>query len=146
MWRPPASGWPHQAPFAPVFGFVPRLVPASRVAFRCGEFGNSVAMAKMKGPARGRHLRTRTVGSTVAGPGVDTLVPIALAFGGTLSPQPVRNPVLSGYFGKVACEVLAAPLTYAVVNSLKRQEGTGPLDEGISFNPSGGSLAADTAG
>jgi uncharacterized integral membrane protein (TIGR00697 family) len=132
---PPAPDWPNQAAFATVFNFIPRLVIASLIAFWCGEFANSYVMAKMKILTRGRHLWTRTVGSTVVGQGVDTVVLMVLAFGGTLNAKLIATLILSGYLGKVLYEVLATPLTYLVVNFLKRQEGIDPLDEGTSFNP-----------
>ena len=132
---PPAPDWPNQAAFATVFNFIPRLVIASLIAFWCGEFANSYVMAKMKIFTRGRHLWTRTIGSTVVGQAVDTVVLMVIAFGGTLSAKLIATLILSGYLGKVLYEVLATPLTYLVVNFLKRQEGIDPLDEGASFNP-----------
>src|SRR5262249_17815861 len=137
VWLPPAPGWGGQAAFALVFGFVPRMVAASLIAFWCGEFANSFVMAKMKVLTGGRYLWTRTIGSTVGGQGVDTAVVMVLAFGGSLSPALIGNLILSGYLGKVAYEVAATPLTYLVVDFLKRREGIDPLDVGISFNPFG---------
>src|SRR5579871_1443712 len=67
VWLPPAPGWHNQAAFAVVFQFVPRLVAASLAAFWCGEFANSFVMAKMKLITQGRHLWSRTIGSTVVG-------------------------------------------------------------------------------
>ncbi len=98
---PPAPDWPNQAAFATVFNFIPRLVFASLIAFWCGEFANSYVMAKMKIMTRGRHLWTRTVGSTVVGQAVDTVVLMVLAFGGTLNAKLIATLILSGYFGKV---------------------------------------------
>ena len=132
---PPAPDWPNQAAFATVFNFIPRLVIASLIAFWCGEFANSYVMAKMKILTRGRHLWTRTVGSTVVGQAVDTVVLMVVAFGGTLNARLIATLILSGYLGKVLYEVLATPLTYLVVNYLKRQEGIDPFDEGTNFNP-----------
>jgi uncharacterized integral membrane protein (TIGR00697 family) len=132
---PPAPGWPNQQAFAIVFGFVPRLVAASLIAFWCGEFANSFVMAKMKLLTRGRYLWTRTVGSTVVGQGVDTTVLMILAFGGSLTPALIANLIVSGYLGKVLYEALATPLTYAVVNFLKRVEGVDTFDDATSFNP-----------
>jgi len=143
VWLPPAPGWNNQAAFASVFGFVPRLVEASLAAFWCGEFANSLVMAKMKILTRGRHLWTRTIGSTVVGQGVDTAVLMVLAFGGTLTPTLIVNLILSGYLGKVAYEVAATPLTYLVVNFLKRHEGVDPLDVNTSFNPFRGGSGID---
>jgi uncharacterized integral membrane protein (TIGR00697 family) len=135
VWLPPAPGWQNQAAFATVFGFVPRMVLASLAAFWCGEFANSFVMAKMKVLTRRRHLWTRTIGSTVVGQGVDTAVVMVLAFGGSLGWSLIANLVVSAYLGKVLYEVAATPLTYLVVNFLKRSEGMDPLDVGISFSP-----------
>jgi hypothetical protein len=135
VWLPPAPGWQGQAAFAAVFNFVPRLIGASLVAFWCGEFTNSFVMAKMKVMTKGRYLWTRTVGSTVAGQAVDTLVVMVLAFGGSLSAGLIANLIVSGYLGKVLYEVAATPLTYWVVNFLKQREGVDAFDAGTDFNP-----------
>lgn len=132
---PPAPDWHNQQAFATVFDFVPRLVIASLAAFWCGEFANSFVMAKMKILTSGRHLWTRTVGSTVVGQAVDTFVLMVIAFGGSLNAALIANLIVSGYLGKVAYEVLATPVTYAVVNGLKRAEGLDPFDYGTQFNP-----------
>ena len=132
---PPAPDWPNQQAFATVFDFVPRLVIASLVAFWCGEFANSFVMAKMKILTSGKHLWTRTVGSTVVGQAVDTFVLMIIAFGGSLNMGLIANLIVSGYLGKVLYEVAATPFTYAIVNSLKRAEGLDPFDYGTRFNP-----------
>ncbi|MGA2134526.1 MAG: queuosine precursor transporter [Bryobacteraceae bacterium] len=132
---PPAPGWDGQAAFARVFNFVPRLILASLVAFWCGEFANSFVLAKMKLLTQGRYLWTRTVGSTVAGQAVDTFVVTVLAFGGSLSVATIANLVMSGYLAKVLYEVAATPMTYAIVNFLKRREGVDTFDTKTNFNP-----------
>lgn len=135
VWLPPAPGWQGQAAFATVFNFVPRLILASLAAFWCGEFANSFVMAKMKLLTNGRYLWTRTVGSTVVGQAVDTFVVTVLAFGGSLSVALIVRLVLSGYLAKVAYEVVATPITYSIVNFLKRREGVDPFDTNTDFNP-----------
>lgn len=135
VWLPPAPGWTGQEAFARVFGFVPRLIAASLIAFWCGEFANSFVMAKMKLMTHGRYLWMRTIGSTVVGQAVDTAVVMTLAFGGTLTPALIGNLILSGYLGKVLYEAAMTPMTYAVVDFLKRTEGVDVYDEGVSFNP-----------
>jgi queuosine precursor transporter len=132
---PPAPGWDGQAAFAKVFDFVPRLIAASLLAFWCGEFANSYVMAKMKLLTKGRYLWTRTVGSTVVGQAVDTFVVMVLAFGGSLTPALIANLIVSGYLGKVLYEVVATPVTYQIVNFLKRQEGVDAFDRATDFNP-----------
>src|ERR1700686_1852847 len=111
------------------------MVVASLIAYWCGEFANSFVMAKMKILTSGRHLWTRTVGSTVVGQAVDTVVLMILAFGGSLNVSLIENLIVSGYLGKVLYEVLATPVTYAIVNYLKRAEGLDPFDYGTRFNP-----------
>jgi hypothetical protein len=134
-WLPPAPEWHNQEAFHTVFLFVPRLVGASLIAYWCGEFANSFVMAKMKLWTGGKYLWTRTVGSTVVGQAVDTVLVMTLAFGWTEKPLLVAKLILSGYLFKVIYEVLATPLTYAIVNFLKRQEGVDTFDRSTDFNP-----------
>jgi hypothetical protein len=141
---PPAPDWSDQEAFRKVFGFVPRLVAASLVAYWAGEFANAFVLAKMKVLTRGRHLWSRTIGSTVAGQSVDTALVMILAFGGSLTPELIGNLIVSSYLGKVAYEAAATPLTYLVVNALKRREGIDVFDDQTVFNPfSHGALAAE---
>ncbi len=132
---PAAPDWPNQAAFATVFTIVPRLVVASLIAFWCGEFANSFVMAKMKILTGGKHLWSRAVGSTVVGQAVDTAVLMVVAFAGSLNAKLIVTLILSGYLGKVLYEILAIPLTYAVVNFLKRREGVDSFDYSTNFNP-----------
>jgi uncharacterized integral membrane protein (TIGR00697 family) len=135
VWLPPAPEWRHQDAFAIVFDFVPRMIAASLLAFWCGEFANSYVMAKMKLWTRGRVLWSRTIGSTVVGQGVDTVIVMVLAFAGTVPASAIFKLIVSSYLGKVLYEVLATPLTYLVVNFLKRKEGVDVFDSDTDFNP-----------
>jgi uncharacterized integral membrane protein (TIGR00697 family) len=132
---PPAPEWHDQEAFAKVFGFVPRIVVASLAAYWAGEFTNSLVMAKMKLRTGGRHLWMRTIGSTVVGQAVDTGLFMVLIFAGIQPVGTILQLIVSGYFGKVAYEALATPVTYAVVNALKRSEGVDVFDRGIDFSP-----------
>jgi uncharacterized integral membrane protein (TIGR00697 family) len=132
---PPHPTWHDQAAFEKIFYQYPRMIVASLLAFWCGEFVNSFVMAKMKILTSGRHLWTRTIGSTAAGQAVDTCVLMVIAFAGRSSPGVIVNLILSGYIGKVLYEVLATPVTYLIVNKLKRAEGMDPFDYGTRFNP-----------
>ena len=132
---PPAPEWKGQEAFATVFGLVPRFAVASLIAYWAGEFTNSYTLAKLKLLTRGRWLWTRTVGSTVTGQAVDTAVIILIAFGGTQAPAMLVRMILSSYLIKVAVEVLATPVTYAVVRWLKRQEAVDTYDRKTNFNP-----------
>ena len=96
---------------------------------------SSYTLAKMKIWTRGRYLWTRTVGSTVVGQAVDTLIVMVVAFGGTLSWETIGKLILSGYLGKVAYEVLMTPATYAAVGFLKRKEHVDTFDYQTDFSP-----------
>ena len=135
VWIPAAPGWQNQAAFEAVFYTVPRFIAASLVAFWLGEFTNSYTLAKMKLWTEGKHLWARTIGSTATGQLVDTTVLILIAFGGRASGSTMLNLIISGYVGKVLYEVCATPLTYLVVNKLKRAEGVDVFDRDTDFNP-----------
>ena len=132
---PPAPEWHNQQAFATVFSIVPRMVIASLVAYWCGEFANSFTLAKMKIFTKGRYLWTRTIGSTVVGQGVDTIVLMIIAFGGTSSAMLIVRLILSAYVFKVVYEALATPLTYWIVGFLKRSEGVDKYDYDTRFTP-----------
>ena len=132
---PPAPEWHDQDAYVKIFGFVPRMVLASLIAYWCGEFANSFTLARMKVMTRGKHLWTRTVGSTVVGQAVDTAVFLTLAIGSKLDAGTIVSLIVNSYLFKVIYEVLATPLTYWVVNSLKRAEGVDTFDFDTNFSP-----------
>jgi hypothetical protein len=125
----------HQQAFVTVFGILPRILIASLTAFWAGEFANSYTMAKLKLITRGRWLWTRTVGSTVVGQAVDTTLVIVITFAGTFTAGKLFQIIWQGYLLKVAYEVLATPVTYLVVNWLKRAEHVDTFDTHTNFNP-----------
>jgi hypothetical protein len=137
VWLPAAPDWPkeNQRAFEIVFGTATRGILASLAAFWIGEFVNSYVMAKMKLWTGGRWLWTRTVGSTVAGQAVDSLVVTFGLFAFTLPVTTILVMALSGYLFKVLYEAAATPLTYAIVGFLKREEGVDMYDEGTNFSP-----------
>jgi len=139
---PPAPGWPHQQAYETVLGMIPRLVVASLIAYWAGEFANSFVMARMKVATSGKHLWMRTIGSTAVGQAVDTVVVIVIAFAGVWSTSDMIRAILSGYIAKVAYEAALTPLTYLVVNGLKRAEGVDIMDTDTDFNPFRSRIAA----
>jgi uncharacterized integral membrane protein (TIGR00697 family) len=132
---PAAPDWPNQEAFETVFHFVPRMVIASLIAYWAGEFSNAYVLAKLKLWSKGKHLWIRTIGSTVVGQFVDTVVVMVIAFGGSLNTTLIVTLIVSGYLGKVVYEAAATPLTYAVVNFLKRREGVDVFDYKTDFSP-----------
>ena len=134
---PPAPSWTNQAAYETIFGQVPRIVLASVCAFWAGEFVNSYVMARMKLWTAGKHLWTRTIGSTVLGEGVDSLIFYPLAFLGAAgwTTHLVVIVLFTQWALKVGWEVLLTPVTYIVVGWLKRKEGVDVFDEGTDFSP-----------
>ena len=132
---PPAPGWPGQAAYESVFGQVPRIVFASIVAFWAGEFVNSYVLARMKIWTQGKHLWSRTIGSTIFGQGVDSLIFYPLAFWGVWDTSQVMTVLVTNWLLKVSWEVVLTPVTYLVVNKLKQHEGVDLFDEGTDFTP-----------
>jgi queuosine precursor transporter len=132
---PAASVWPHQEAFEVILGVVPRIVLASFIAYLAGEFTNSYVLAKMKIRTQGRWLWTRTIGSTLVGEGVDTLLFVCIAFGGTIPAHDLWLMIAFNYVFKCGTEIVFTPVTYLVVNFLKRREGVDVYDIGTRFNP-----------
>ena len=141
IWLPPAPEFKDQIAYETIFGVVPRIVTGSLLAFWAGEFANSLTVAKMKLWTDGKYLWTRTVGSTIVGQAVDTTIVIVFIFWGQ-PPSVMFRLIVSGYLFKVAYEVLATPLTYLVVNFLKRTEGVNFFDRSTNFNPFAGQPTA----
>ena len=132
---PPAPGWTGQAAYESVFGQVPRIVFASIVAFWAGEFVNSYVLARMKIWTQGKHIWSRTIGSTIFGQGVDSLIFYPLAFWGVWDTSQVMTVLVTNWLLKVSWEVVLTPVTYLVVNKLKQHEGVDLFDEGTDFTP-----------
>ena len=137
VWLPPAPFWNNQAAYDIAFGSTWRIAAASLIAFLCGEFVNSFVLAKMKILTHGRWLWTRTIGSTIFGEGVDSLLFYPLAFWGSGLIPDDRLPqiMLVQFVSKVGLEVAFTPITYAVVGWLKRTEQEDYYDTDTDFNP-----------
>ncbi|HXF42956.1 MAG TPA: queuosine precursor transporter [Pyrinomonadaceae bacterium] len=118
-----------------IFGQTPRIVAASLIAFWIGEFVNSFVLAKMKLLTSGRFLWTRTIGSTVAGELADSLIFYPVAFFGVWPNEQLFYVMVGNYFVKVMWETVATPLTYVIVNYLKRAEQEDYYDRDTDFNP-----------
>ena len=132
---PPAEGWAGQSAYEEVFGLAPRIVAASIAAFWAGELVNAFVLARMKLLTGGRFLWMRTIGSTVVGQGVDSLIFYPAAFLGIWETELVVAVMLTNYLLKVGWEALLTPVTYLVVGRLKRAEGVDIFDEDTDFSP-----------
>lgn len=132
---PPAADWPHQEAYQNILMYAPRIALASLIAYAAGEFSNSYTLAKMKIWMQGRFLWMRTIGSTLIGEGVDTVLFCVIAFAGRLPNSLLAAVIISNYIFKVGIEILATPATYRIVSFLKRREGIDVYDIGTKFNP-----------
>jgi hypothetical protein len=132
---PAPAFWQDQAAYDTILGAAPRIVLASMIAYFAGEFSNSFILSRMKVWMEGSHLWMRTIGSTIVGEGVDSILFATIAFWGTMPTQALITVILSIYVVKVAYEVLATPITYFIVGKLKKAEGIDVYDRGISYNP-----------
>ena len=133
---PAAPFWTgQQGAYEAILGYTPRLLLASFAAYLVGEFVNSYVLARMKVLTRGRWLWSRTIGSTIVGQGLDTAIFITIAFIGT--PAFAGMLIINHWVAKVGIEAVLTPVTYGVVNSLKRREGIDTYDTATRFNPFG---------
>ena len=132
---PAAPFWRNQGAYETILGFTPRLLLASFIAYLLGEFTNSFVLAKLKIATKGRWLWTRTIGSTLVGEGLDTIIFIGIAFWGIIPPQLMLTAILTQWIFKVLYEVVATPFTYWVVGVLKRREKLDTYDHQTNFSP-----------
>ena len=134
---PPATEWKHQGAYEIAFGNTWRIVIASLTAYFCGEFVNSYVLAKMKIWSAGKHLWMRTIGSTICGEGIDSLIFYPLAFwnSGIIPNELIPKLMLTQWIVKTAVEVLFTPVTYWIVNRLKRAEDEDYYDRNTNFTP-----------
>lgn len=132
---PAASFWNGQAAYERILGYTPRLLGASFLAYLIGEFANSFVLAKMKMATNGRWLWTRTIGSTLVGQGLDSLVFMTLAFIGTIPLSVLSGAIMVQWLSKSGYEAIVTPLTYGAVNFLKKKEGMDVFDRDTRFNP-----------
>ena len=132
---PPAPFWKGQDAYELMFGQTPRVLAASFLAYLVGEFANAFVLAKMKIATQGRWLWMRTIGSTVVGQALDSVVFVTLAFAGVVPAGALLQLVTAQWLVKVAYEAAATPLTYAAVAWLKAREGVDAYDRHTDFNP-----------
>jgi hypothetical protein len=132
---PSAPFWHGQASYDQILGQTPRIVVASLLGYFAGEFSNSFVLAKMKIITKGKWLWSRTIGSTIIGELIDTIIFITIAFYGILPQNALITVILSNYIVKTLIEVVFTPITYGVVNWLKKEESEDYFDKKTNFNP-----------
>lgn len=132
---PPSPNWPHQSAYEIAFGITPRISFASLIAYWAGEFSNSYVLAKMKIWTKGKILWSRTIGSTIVGQAVDSIIFYPLAFLGFWNIESIINVMISNYFLKVFWEAIMTPFTYYIVGLLKKLEQEDYYDYNTNFSP-----------
>jgi uncharacterized integral membrane protein (TIGR00697 family) len=132
---PAAPFWHDQRAYDSILGATPRLLAASFLAYLAGEFCNSFVLAKLKILTKGRWLWSRTLGSTIVGQGIDSSIFVTVAFLGAMSGADLGITILSQWLLKSLYEAVATPLTYLIVNHLKRVEGLDTYDYDTNFSP-----------
>jgi len=132
---PGAAFWDAQPAYERILGFTPRLLAASFIAYLVGSFANAATLSRMKVLTRGHWLWSRTIGSTIVGEGLDSLVFITIAFWGTIPAAGMLSAIITQWSFKVAYETLATPITYAVIGFLKQREGMDVFDENVMLSP-----------
>jgi len=132
---PPAVFWQGQDAYQQILGYTPRLLLASFIAYLVGEFANSFVLAKLKIATKGRWLWVRTISSTVVGEGLDSMLFISIAFIGTIPANGMVTAIITQWLFKSVYEIIITPLTYLVVNYLKKREQNDPFDHDTQFNP-----------
>lgn len=132
---PPAASWTNQPAFDSVFSHVPRIVLASITAYLCGEFVNSYIVARMKVSQNGQNMALRFVVSTIAGQGVDTTIFVLIAFTGVLPATALLPIIFSAWAFKVGWEIIALPVTVALVRKIKKIEDVDHFDRNTQFTP-----------
>lgn len=132
---PPAADWGNQDAYDKILGLTPRIVIASLLAYFCGEFLNSFVLAKVKIITKGKFLWVRTIGSTIIGEFFDSLIFVFIAFFGIFSNSLLVTLIISNYIFKTSVEILFTPITYKVINFLKKREKEDFYDYNTNFNP-----------
>ena len=131
---PAAPFWEGEAHFNFVFGFAPRIVVASLLAFFVGSFLNAYVMSRMKIHSHGRHFSLRAVFSTIVGESADSLIFFPIAFGGIVAWKELLLMMLTQIVLKSMYEIIVLPITYRLVRTIKKWENTDVYDTDISYN------------
>lgn len=123
--------------FEMIFSSTPRILLASMAAYLVGSFTNSIILSRLKVLTNGKHLWVRTIGSTIAGQGLDTVIFVLIAFAGVFPREIVWEMIYTNWIIKIGLEILATPVTYRVIALFKRKEGVDVYDIDTSFSPIG---------
>ena len=132
----PAEGsWNLQNDFNNILLQMPRISAGSICGYFIGEYSNSVVLSKMKVMSGGKHLWMRTIGSTLVGELLDSVVFVVIAFSGLYASSVLVVMAFSNYLFKTMIEVVCTPFTYLIVNFFKKHEQIDTFDYGVHYTP-----------
>ena len=117
-----------------ILGSTPRILISSIISFLVGNFANSIVMSKMKVKTKGKYLALRTIGSTLIGEGLDTIIFIPIVFIGALDLKTILFLIIDTYVLKVTLEVILTPITYKVIKFIKNKENIDTFDNGQKYS------------
>lgn len=132
---PPAPGFEANEAYVRVFGVIPRILVGGWIAVFAGDIANNYTLARMKVAFEGKHLWARTIGSTIVGQGVNTVLFYIIALYGIIPDNLLVPSIITGWILKTAVEVVMTPVTYVVIRKLKKAEGVDHYDRETNFNP-----------
>ena len=118
-----------------VFGVIPRVLVGGWLAIFIGDISNNYVLAKLKVLTKGRFLWLRIIASTVVGQFLNTAVFYVIALGGVMSGNVLYEGIIAGWIMKTMVETLLVPVTYLIVNKVKKFEGVDYYDKNTNFNP-----------
>ena len=130
---PSSDSFVMQEELANILGSTPRILIASFIAFLAGNFANSIVMSKMKVKTEGKYLALRTIGSTLVGEGLDTLIFMPIVFINSLDLQTMMFLIIDTYILKVSLEIILMPITYKVIKLIKKKEKIDTYDNGLKY-------------
>lgn len=132
---PAESSWTFQKSYNDILTQVPRIVLASLLGFFSGEFSNSFVLSKMKIFTKGKYLWMRTIGSTIVGEFLDSIIFVFIAFLGLYPLAVLVTMILSNYLFKTCIEVVFTPITYKIIHFIKVKEKIDVYDNDVKYNP-----------
>lgn len=132
---PAEESWTLQSDFNNILLQMPRIAIASILGYFSGEYSNSVVLSKLKVHTKGKHLWMRTIGSTLVGELLDSVIFVAVAFAGIYDTSVLIVIAFSNYLFKTCIEAVFTPITYAVIAFTKKQEQIDVFDIGETYNP-----------
>lgn len=132
---PAEESWTLQSDFNNILLQMPRIAIASILGYFSGEYSNSVVLSKLKVHTKGKHLWMRTIGSTLVGELLDSVIFVAVAFAGIYDTSVLIVMAFSNYLFKTCIEAVFTPITYAVITFTKKQEQIDVFDIGETYNP-----------